>query len=123
MTTPLPPHLAVRFDHGVAALLAAQLDELAVSLDAVVDREAEAAAVATVHWAGTSRRWFDDGRHQLRDQLRTAARRARDDAEVVRRAALAAADLEERRTLEHRLAAERDRARLADLARRAPVGG
>lgn len=114
--TPTVPHpLPVRFDHEVAARFAASLDDLAADLDAVTAREAEAAAVAAHHWAGTSRRWFDARRDHHRDQLRAAARRCRDDAEAVRRSAFAAAALTEQRTLEARLAAERDIARLAAL--------
>ncbi len=115
--TPPAPHLQpVRFDHEAAAQLAACLDDLAAGLDAVTSREAEAAAVAAHHWAGASRRWFDTECNRHRDQLRTAARRSRDDADAVRRSAFAAAALTEQRALEARLVTERDLARLAALA-------
>ena len=116
MTVAAAQPLPVRFDHAAAAALAARLDELATGLDALAAREAEAAAIAVHHWAGVSRRWFDAERDQLRGQLRTAAGRARHDADTVRRSALAAVALTERRALEARLATERELARLAALA-------
>jgi hypothetical protein len=116
VTLPAGHPAPVHFDHAVAADLAARLDELAGGLEALGAREAEAAAVAAHHWAGVSRRWFDAERDQLRGQLRTAVGRARADADAVRRSAFAAVALAERRTLEARLAAEREVARLAALA-------
>lgn len=116
MTMPAVHPVPVRFDHEVAAEFAARLDELADGLDAVVAREAEAAAMAAHHWAGFSRRWFDAERERFRDQLRQAARGARDDADAVRRSGFAAVALTERRALGARLAAEHEIARLAALA-------